>query len=579
MSQPPARLPSRTARARRAVAGTLAVALVASLLGSCGLVGGDDDAEQVDSGGGGATFTATESGLDEAGDPRRGGQLVYGLEAEVSDKGYCLPEAELAISGMQVARAIYDTLTVPDATGAYVPYLAKAVEHDDTYKIWTISLRSDVTFHDGTPLTAEVVKNNLDAYRGAYEGRSPLLFSFVLSNIAEVETLNELTVRVRTKEPWVAFPAVLYASGRLGMMAQRQLDASPEDCSTKPVGTGPFRFQSWTRNEDLKVRRNAEYWQIAPDGEPYPYLDAIEFRPIQNSDARIAALQQGELNMLHTSTSADMAGTLPDLRDAGAINLLISDERTEVAYLMLNSSKTPLDDRATRLAIANAIDREALNEQANNAFPAIADGPFAPGVLGHLDDTGFPSYDPEAAKAAVAEMADAGGDTTLSLLTSAGPVAVRQAQIQKEMLEEAGFTIEIEIETEADLIKRVIGGEYEIASFRNQPGEDPDMNHIWWYGTANPVNFGRFDDPVINENLDLARSNPDEEVRRDAYEAINRQFAEEVWNVWLWHAPWAVAEAPNVHGILGPELPGEGGAPSGRLVTGHSLLGIWISAA
>ena len=57
---------------------------------------------------------------------------------------------------------------------------------------------------------------------------------------------------------------------------------------------------------------------------------------------------------------------------------------------------------------------------------------------------------------------------------------------------------------------------------------------------------------------------------------VLERFGEQVWNVWLWHAPWAVAEASNVHGILGPDLPGEGGAPSGRLVTGHSLLGLWI---
>lgn len=555
------------------VAGAL-VAVGALALGSCTLLGGGD---------GGSSSTATsvvldanESGLDDAGTPQRGGQLVYGLEAEVSDKGYCLPEAELAISGMQIARALYDTLTIPDADGGYAPYLAKAVEHDDTYTRWTIALRPGVTFHDGSVLDAEVVKNNLDAYRGAYPGRSPLLFSFVLDNIDRVDAVNELTVRVTTKKPWVAFPAVLYASGRLGIMAQRQLDAEPEACSTQPVGTGPFSFVSWTRDESLKVRRNASYWQEAPDGKPYPYLDAIEFRPVQNSDARIAALQQGELNMMHTSTSGDMADTLPALRDAGAINLLVSDERTEVAYLMMNVSKEPLGERSTRLAIVQSIDREALNEQANKGFPELAQGPFADGVLGHLDDTGWPSYDLAAAKAQVAKMTDAGVDTRLSLLTSAGPVAVRQAQIQKSMLEDAGFTIDLEIETEADLIKRVISGEYELASFRNQPGEDPDMDRIWWYGEGNPVNFGRFDDPVINDNLDAARSNPDEDARREAYENVNRQFAKELWNVWLWHAPWAVAEAANVHGILGPDLPGDGGPPSARLVTGHSLLGIWI---
>jgi peptide/nickel transport system substrate-binding protein len=563
-----------TCRPRTAIRAVALAAALGFVATSCSLLpGGDDAASPNDE----VTVAAVESGLDTAGKPVRGGQLVYGLEAEVGSTGYCLPEAELAISGMQVARALYDTLTVPDEDGDYVPYLAKSIDHSDDYEQWTISLRPGVTFHDGSALDAKVVKNNLDAYRGAYGKRSPLLFSFVLDNIADVEAVNELTVRVTMKKPWVAFPAVLYASGRLGIMAQSQLDADPEDCATKPVGTGPFSFVSWTRDQSLKVRRYPKYWQTAPDGKPYPYLNAIEFRPVQNSDSRIAQLQQGELNMMHTSTSSDMAESLPALRDSGAINLLVSSEKAEVAYVMMNSSVAPLNDRDTRLAIAHAIDRKALNDQSNKGFPQVADGPFAPTVLGHLDDPGFPSYDLEAAKAQVAAMKKAKKDTSLSLLTSAGPVAVRQAELEKGMLEAAGFDVTLEIETEADLIKRVIGGDYELAAFRNQPGEDPDMDYIWWYGQDNPVNFGRFNDPVINKNLDIGRTNPDRTTRRKAYEAINEEFAKQVWNVWLWHSPWAVAEASNVHGILGPDLPGDAGPPSSRLVTGHSLLGVWIA--
>jgi peptide/nickel transport system substrate-binding protein len=565
-----------TARTRTLPRAAALAAALAVLATSCSLLpggGGDDEAGPKDE----VTVAAVESGLDQAGKPVRGGQLVYGLEAEVGATGYCLPEAELAISGMQVARALYDTLTVPDEDGDYVPYLAKAIDHDDRYQEWTISLRPGVTVHDGSTLDAKVVKHNLDAYRGAYEGRSPLLFSFVLDNIDDVEVVNELTVRVTTKVPWVAFPAVLYASGRLGIMAQAQLDAGADACATKPIGTGPFSFVSWTRDQALKVRRYPKYWQKAPDGKPFPYLNAIEFRPVQNSDSRIAQLQQGELNMMHTSTSSDMAGALPALRDSGAINLLVSSEKAEVAYVMMNSKVKPLDDRNARLAIAHAIDREKLNEMSNKGFPEVAEGPFAPTVLGHLDDPGFPTYDLAKAKAEVAALKKAKKDTSLSLLTSAGPVAVRQAQIELEMLEAAGFEVTLEIETEADLIKRVIGGDYELAAFRNQPGEDPDMDYIWWYGKANPVNFGRFEDPVIDENLERGRTDPDPKVRKAAYEAINRQFAKQVWNVWLWHSPWAVAEASNVHGILGPELPGDQGPPSPRLVTGHSLLGVWIS--
>src|SRR3954451_15129004 len=205
---------------------TLGLALTVALLAaSCSLLGGGKDGQAVTSGNS-LINDPTESGLP-SGKPQRGGQLVYGLEAEAT-KGYCLPESELSISGMQVARAIYDTLTVPDAKGGYAPYLAKAVVSSDGARTWTISLRPGVIFHDGTVLDAQVVKNNLDAYRGAYPGRSPLLFSFVFKNIASVERVNDLTVRVRMKIPWVAFPAALYLSGRLGIMAQRQLDADPK---------------------------------------------------------------------------------------------------------------------------------------------------------------------------------------------------------------------------------------------------------------------------------------------------------------------------------------------------------------
>ena len=86
-----------------------------------------------------------------AGPPQYGGRMVYGLEAETTN-GWCLPEAQLAIAGIQVARSIYDTLTVPDGEGGFQPFLAESVEPNADYTQWTITLRDGVTFHDGTPL-------------------------------------------------------------------------------------------------------------------------------------------------------------------------------------------------------------------------------------------------------------------------------------------------------------------------------------------------------------------------------------------------------------------------------------------
>src|SRR5690606_32067359 len=161
----------RRRRRQRWLLALSALALVASACasvetGATQVSGGDDDDA-------------------DAGPPQYGGKMVYGLEAETTN-GWCLPEGQLAISGIQVARTIYDTLTVPNGDGEFVPFLAESVTPDPDYTVWTIRLRPGIRFHDGSPLTAEVVKNNLDAYRGQYPGRTSLLFQFVLADIDTV---------------------------------------------------------------------------------------------------------------------------------------------------------------------------------------------------------------------------------------------------------------------------------------------------------------------------------------------------------------------------------------------------------
>ena len=563
-----------------ALAGLLALTLLAS---ACG--GAEDTSVNKEDAG--LNSAAGESGLADAGEPQRGGTLVYGVEAD-SSSGYCLPEGQLAISGMLVVRAIYDTLTVPNSEGDYVPYLAKSVEPNDDYTEWTIEVRDGIKFHDGTDLTGEVVKNNLDAYRGQYPTRKPLLFLFVFDNIDTVEADGQ-TVTVKTKVPWVSFPAYLYSSSRLGIMAQSQLDDT-ESCDRELVGTGPFKFDQWSPNDKLTATRNEDYWQTAPDGEPYPYADAIEFRVLTDINVRINSLESSDgANIIHTTSGDEICCKLKDLRDEGKANMLVSEDGAEVSFIQLNSTVPPFDDERMRKALALGGDRADINEIQNAGLPTVASGPFAPDSIAYLEDAGFPEYDLEEAKKLVAEYKAEGGSTEFTITHTSDDSTTRLAELVQQRAEQAGVTINLVKRDQAALIDDAIGKNYQAMLFRNYPGGDPDINYVWWYGDGNPVNFGGWDDPELNALLDEGRSEPDPDKRQEIYQDVNRIMAEKVYGIWSWYTPWAIVEDANVHNILGPPLPGEDPSQPGDattddparqpytgLATGHSLLGLWI---
>ncbi|MCU1371733.1 MAG: ABC-type dipeptide transport system, periplasmic component [Ilumatobacteraceae bacterium] len=572
-------------RVSAAVAAILALSLLAS---ACGGTKASDKKSDEKLSEKGLDAKAGESGLSDAGTPKRGGTIVYGVEAD-SSSGYCLPEAQLAISGMMVVRAIYDTLTVPNAEGDYVPYLAQSVEPNEDFTEWTITVRDGVKFHDGTDLTGEVVKNNIDAYRGTYKGRSPLLFTFVLSNIDTV-TAEGQTVTVKTKVPWVAFPAFLYSSSRMGIMAQAQLD-DQESCDRKLIGTGPFKFDSWTPNDKLLGTANPDYWQTAPDGKPYPYAEGIEFRVLTDSTVRINSLKSSDgANIIHTTNAEDIGGQLYDLREAGDVNMLVSEDGGEVSFVQLNASQPPFDDIKMRQALAYGSDRDEINEVQNDGLPTVANGPFAPDSIAYIQDPGFPKYDLEKAKKLVKEYVASGGKAEFTVTSTSDPATVRLAELVQQRAQKLGVKVTIVKRDQAALIDDAIGKKYQAMLFRNYPGGDPDINYVWWYGAeSNPVNFGGYNDETINKLLDEGRSEPDAAKRAEIYKDINKEFAKQVWNMWSWYTPWAVVEKSNVHNILGPPLPGEDPSkageettddpalqPSTGLATGHSLLGLWI---
>jgi peptide/nickel transport system substrate-binding protein len=352
----------------RGIAAAMAIGLLAAACGG---------------GGSGGSKGETGSAPTDEGTPKAGGQVIYALESE-TNAGWCLAESQLAISGIQVARSIYDTLVQPDENDEMVPMLAESVEPNDTYDEWTLKIRQGVKFHDGSDLTAEVVKNNLDAYRGQYEGRKPLLFVFVLDNIDTVEASDDSTVVITTKKPWPALPSALYNSGRLGMMGQAQLD-NADNCDKDLVGTGPFKLKEWKVNDRFVAEKNPDYWQTDADGNALPYLDEIEYRPVPDSGGRIEGLQTGQFDIIHAS-GGEAAEQLIPLAESGQIDMISNSDFAEVGYAMTNEAKAPFDKLDARLAVAYGMDRDELIALRTGGLQEVASGPFAPGTMGYLNE-------------------------------------------------------------------------------------------------------------------------------------------------------------------------------------------------
>ena len=417
------------------------------------------------------------------GTPVAGGEITYGLEAETAS-GWCLPEAQLAISGIQVARAIYDTLTAPDENGEIKPFLAESVEGNEDSTVWTITLRPDITFHDGTPLDATVVKNNLDAFRGAYPAREPLLFIFTFQDVASVDVVDPLTVTVTTKRPWVDFPWFLWGSARVGMMAQAQLDST--SCNEDLIGTGPYMKESWTVNDAFVATKNPNYWATDADGNQLPYLDQITFRPLEDEQARFNSLEGGEFNAMHTSSSL----IIEDVRsqaDSGALNNVESDEFGEVRYIMLNASQPPFDSLTARQILAYGIDRETVNEIRAAQHPDLRSGTVRTGQRRLPRGRRFPGV--RRAEGQGPRRPVRAGDAAARSPSRTRMGAIRSTRDRPAVSSSSWATSvwNVSLQPIADqsaVIDAAIGGEFQAVAWRNHPGADPDTQYVWWYNSG-----------------------------------------------------------------------------------------------
>jgi peptide/nickel transport system substrate-binding protein len=489
---------------------------------------------------------------------KSGGNLTFGLEAETTD--YCLSRAQLAISGIQVVAAIYDTLTVPNDKGVAVPYLAKSVTPNADNTVWTIGLRPGVQFQDGTPLDAAAVKLNLDSYRGA-PGAPNVgpLFPIVLKFISDVSVVDPMTVKVTLNTPVPQFAAYLYSTGRLGIMAPAQLNAG-DACSTKLIGTGPFKLQTYLQNEKTVVVKNPNYWQAG-----YPKADSITFVPVTDGATRNNQLQGGQLDIMHQSNPIEV----DNLRSLGSQVKLLTQKpgEREIAQYWLISKNAPFNSQIARTAFATAVNRtEILQIRAKNVFQqanALSDV----ATPGYLKNAGYPAFNLKKAQALVQQVkAQNGGQFNIILGTTTDPDNGAEAQLLKEQLGKAGINADIQQFDQATLINKALTGSIDVLLWRNLYGgytNLEDVDSYTWFADVNKgyiTNFGNYNDPEIQALLDQGRAATTTAHAKTIYQKFNQVMAQRGYQLPTWYVDWTIGYQNNVQ-LTFPPLPDGGGKP------------------
>ena len=432
-------------------------------------------------GGGGSDNKSGGGSTSNDGKPVPGGKVVYGLEGGTTS--FCLPRAQLAISGIMVAQSVYDTLTEPNDKSESVPYLAKSVEPNATFDQWTITLRPGITFHDGTPLNAAAVAQNINAWKAG------LLLGFVFGNIDSVTTPDNMTVVVKTKVPWVAFPSYLWSTGRTGIAAPAQLN-NDATCDTNMIGTGPFKLKDFNPTTgDVDVVKNPNYWR-----KGFPYLDEIQWKIQEDGDQRVNGLQGGQFDVIHDDAGKNLktiegfgGGFTTDLEPAGY---------RESGQALLNVTRPPLNDLNIRRAMAMGTDRDALNQIANDGKWTISNSVFDSKVMGSRQGLGLPAAQPdrgeEAGRCVQEQSRWPGPHVQPPVHVRPGHPGVGQGS---QAPDERGGHQGEPARPGGPGDDHQPGDRQPVDSFlwRNYPGQDPDTMYVWFYG-GSVVNFNHIND-------------------------------------------------------------------------------------
>ncbi len=494
-----------------------------------------------------------------------GGTLVVSGEAEVANPW--TPAAMQCDSYCQQrARTFYDPLVALNQDNEIVGVLLDTITPNEDFTVWTFTVREGIKFHDGTDLDAAAVVKNLQV-----TGTGLLIAGAVkdygknADGSLAIEATGPMEFTIATGKggdlsqplPWPNLPATL--AGQLGLIASPTwLDAVTAGTAdpTMAVGTGPFIVESYAPRDKLVVTKNPDYWMTDEQGNQLPYLDSIEFRVIEDSETASQALQSGDIDIFSTSSAIVISEirTMPD-----DFPMTEQNSFTETNYILIDLAKPgPTQDARVRCALWKAIDRQELIDLTADGILQVANGLFSPGQEGYLEDNGVPvEQDLEGAQALIDEYVAENGPVTVNYGTTVSAINAQVAELLQGYWEQIGVTTEIQQVPQDAFITNALFGDpgFFMYGWRNHAGTTIDSQYFWWHSSASApdgelaLNFGRVEDPIVDENLEAQRVEADPAKRKEFAENVNRQMATQCYQLANSWTIWGTPRAPKVTGL------------------------------
>ncbi|MBB4023920.1 MULTISPECIES: ABC transporter substrate-binding protein [Actibacterium] len=469
-----------------------------------------------------------------AGGPAIAGDIIWARDGDIDSLD---PHRATSTLSRQVWYQIYDSLLEFDDSGAPVPNLAKSWEIAQDGTLVTFVLNEGITCHDGTPFNADDVIWTAERALGE---DNPSLTKSSWGDIGEVEKIDDLTVAFHLATPFGAFVPFM-ADQFTSMLCDS--NAAADDFGTgSAIGTGPWKFASWTKGAEVVLEKNPDYVNYGrPIDNPGPPLaDRLIMRTMPEAQTRMAGLRTGELQVIVPPIQE-----VKSLQDDPGVEVYVAQGTGQNMFLQFAVNRPPFDDKRARQAVSHAIDKDLAIKVVYGDIVERQYCPISKGVFGN--DPEFckqydQDYDPEKAKALLAELGY-GPDKPMevTLATWTGDSRERMLQMLQNQLKKVNIVANIEVMDIGTLNARDTqeNNKAEGPGYMDLMGWtwfDPDLLYLLWHS---PGAYQGFQTPELDKILEDMRTTVDPDARKEIVHAAFKILLEEAGQVPIYTPGWS----------------------------------------